>query len=142
MSNAYIPPCKRNKNRNSENKTIKNEFPSLNTSTPISNKNIGAWNNKINFSKINSNNNSSDKFIDKTNLEKQNEFFIEQKKTQDNLMALTLEQSERDKLNVELKDESPFWGIKSLLEPESDISDDEYDVNKDDETEQLNNIDD
>ena len=68
MSNTYIPPCKRNKIRSSENKTIKNEFPSLSTPKPISNTNIGAWNNKISFSKIISNNNISNKFIDKTNL--------------------------------------------------------------------------
>ena len=128
----YIPPHKREKQL--VNKSKQEDFPELisySNNNDNKNNNNSKWNKKISFSKLlnNSNtvNSSNKKYI-------QNDFIKNQKQNREKLFKLTLEQAEREKLNLELQQDSPYWNEKNLLDPDTDNSEEEYDVNKQEET--------
>jgi hypothetical protein len=131
MKNNYIPPYKREKNLFGNRKPI--EFPKLTTNPTHNNiNNNSQWNKKISFSNLlnNSNTDISSNVINNINCD-QTDFLNNQHQNKNKLLHLTFEQSRRDQINNDLQDESPYWNVKNLLDPDSDNSEDEYDVNKD-----------
>lgn len=55
---------------------------------------------------------------------KQNKYIQEQNKVRQQMQALTIEQLRRDKLNEELGEYSPYWGVKNLMDSDTDESSD------------------
>jgi hypothetical protein len=149
MENKYIPPNKRNRQpKNNVNKNNLNlmtdAFPPLNKSNINVNViNTSKWNNhNLNISTNNNNNNNNLKISTNNKIkEKQQENLKLQTLNRNKLLSLTLEQYERDKINEELQEESPYWGVKNLLDPDSDYSEEEYDINKHDDSSNNSNDD-
>ena len=141
MKQQYIPPHKRDQYKiNDLEDTIDVnyiDFPKLtiiNTGGGVSRESV--WNKKKVFS-FGANANGAN--ANGASVDKKQQFFKNQQKTRNRLLQLTLEQSERDKINYQLQEESPFWNEKNLLDPDSDISEEEYDINKDQEIGVINN---
>ena len=129
----YIPPHKREKQL--VNKSKQEDFPELTSSSNNNNNNNNSqWNKKISFSKLLNNSNIVNTY-NTVNTSDTDDFIKNQKQNREKLFKLTLEQAEREKINLELQEDSPYWNDKNLLDPDTDNSE-EYDVNKDDE---LNN---
>lgn len=55
---------------------------------------------------------------------KQNKYIQEQNKVRQQMQALTIEQLRRDKLNEEFGEYSPYWGVKNLMDSDTDESSD------------------
>jgi hypothetical protein len=130
MNTLYISPHKRNIKKQKDN--IKgqfnnniSEFPILPTiKTNISNKiKTNSWSNLDTINIINTQTINTETI--NTPPIKQNAIHRCNK-----LLHLTLEQKSRDEQNNQYGKESEYWGVKSLLDPDSDHSDNEYDVNK------------
>jgi len=160
MKQPYIPPHKQpaylfNNIDVKNNIDLKNnidanndiEFPKLNINSNYGSSN-SKWSKPLTFSEILKSNscesydNSNNTFNTPNRVrEKQTQFLKNQKNNRNRLFKITLEQAERDKINYELQEESPYWNEKNLLDPESDNSEEEYDINKQEESCNNNNND-
>jgi hypothetical protein len=55
---------------------------------------------------------------------KENKYIQQQNKVRQQLQSLTIEQLRRDKLNEDLGEYSPYWGVKNLMDSDTDESSD------------------
>jgi hypothetical protein len=133
MENKYIPPNKRNRQHKKNGNVVAEPFPQLNNNYIKSNINISRWNNNLKISNDTPNTNYTN-YTNKKNKEQLQVILKTQTLNRNKLLNLTIEQHERNKINEELKEESPYWDLKNLLDPDSDNSEEEYDINKHNES--------